>query len=59
LINTTDPAARKSTWGKIQSLIYEQVPVMKVGDAYTYDIASPKLKGLNPNGPVFWNVSTK
>ncbi|WP_247807691.1 MULTISPECIES: ABC transporter substrate-binding protein [unclassified Bradyrhizobium] len=59
LINTTDPAARKSTWDKIQSLIYEQVPVMKVGDAYTYDIASPKLKGLNPNGPVFWNVSTK
>ena len=44
---------------KIQSLIYEQVPVMKVGDAYTYDIASPKLKGLNPNGPAFWNVSTK
>jgi len=30
-----------------------------VGDAYTYDVASPKLKGLNPNGPVFWNVSTK
>lgn len=59
LINTTDPAARKSTWDKIQLLIYEQVPVMKVGDAYTYDIASPKLKGLNPNGPVFWNVSTK
>ncbi len=24
---------------------------MKVGDAYTYDIASPKLQGLNPNGP--------
>ena len=59
LIKSTDPTARKSTWDKIQSLIYDQVPVMKVGDAYTYDIASPKLKGLNPNGPVFWNVSTK
>jgi peptide/nickel transport system substrate-binding protein len=59
LIQSTDPAARKSTWDKIQALIYEQVPVMKVGDAYTYDIASPKLVGLNPNGPAFWNVTTK
>ncbi|MBR0839930.1 ABC transporter substrate-binding protein [Bradyrhizobium liaoningense] len=59
LIKSTDPSARKATWDKIQALIYEQVPVMKVGDAYTYDIASPKLRGLNPNGPVFWNVSTK
>lgn len=59
LTSTTDPAARKATWDKIQALIYQQVPVMKVGDAYTYDIASPKLKGLNANGPAFWNVSTK
>ncbi len=59
LVNSSDPAARKATWDKIQTLLYEQVPVMKVGDAYTYDIASPKLQGLNPNGPVFWNVSTK
>ncbi|SFJ02084.1 ABC transporter substrate-binding protein [Bradyrhizobium sp. Gha] len=59
LISSTEPAARKATWDKIQALIYDQVPVMKVGDAYTYDIASPKLKGLNPNGPAFWNVSAK
>jgi peptide/nickel transport system substrate-binding protein len=59
LVNSSDQAARKATWDKIQALIYEQVPVMKVGDAYTYDVASPKLMGLNPNGPAFWNVSTK
>ena len=59
LVNSSDQTARKATWDKIQALIYEQVPVMKVGDAYTYDVASPKLTGLNPNGPVFWNVSTK
>ncbi len=59
LTNSSDQAARKATWDKIQALIYQQVPVMKVGDAYTYDIASPKLKGLNANGPAFWNVSTK
>jgi peptide/nickel transport system substrate-binding protein len=59
LVNSSDQAARKATWDKIQALIYEQVPIMKVGDAYTYDIASPKLKDLNPNGPAFWNVSAK
>ena len=59
LVNSSDQTARKATWDKIQALIYEQVPVIKVGDAYTYDIASPKLKDLNPNGPAFWNVSTK
>jgi peptide/nickel transport system substrate-binding protein len=59
LTSSSDQTARKATWDKIQSLLYEQVPVMKVGDAYTYDIASPKLKGLNPNGPAFWNVSTQ
>jgi len=59
LVNSSDQAARKAVWDKIQALVYEQVPVMKVGDAYTYDVASPKLTGLNPNGPVFWNVSTK
>jgi len=59
LTNTSDQAARKAAWDKIQALFYEQVPAMKVGDAYTYDIASPKLRGLNPNGPAFWNVSAK
>jgi len=59
LTNSSDQTARKAAWEKIQALFYEQVPAMKVGDAYTYDIASPKLKGLNPNGPAFWNVSAK
>ena len=40
------PEARKAVWDKIQALFYEQVPAMKVGDAYAYDIASPKVKGL-------------
>ena len=33
---------------------------MKVGDAYSYDIASPKLKGMGDPTvfwPHFWNVS--
>jgi peptide/nickel transport system substrate-binding protein len=40
-------------------LIYEQVPAIKVGDAYSYDIASKKLKGMGDSTvlwPHFWNV---
>ena len=57
---TNDVAARKATWAKIQSLIYTQVPTMKTGDVYTYNIASPKLKGIKETTliwPHFWGVS--
>ena len=57
---TNDPAHRKATWAKIQSLIYTQVPTMKTGDVYTYNIASPKLSGIEATTliwPHFWGVS--
>ena len=57
---TSDPDERKAIWSKIQALIYEQVPTMKTGDVYTYNIASPDLKGLGDATliwPSFWNVS--
>ena len=57
---TADPQERKEIWAQIQSLIYEQVPTMKTGDVYTYNIASPALKGLGETTliwPHFWNVS--
>ena len=57
---TNDPADRKVTWGKIQSLIYTQVPTMKTGDVYTYNIASPRLSGIETTTliwPHFWGVS--
>lgn len=57
---TSDADERKTIWADIQSLIYEQVPAMKTGDIYTYNIASPKLKGLSESTliwPAFWNVS--
>lgn len=60
LTNTFDLEARKATWDKIQALFYEQVPAMKVGDGYAYDIASPKVKGLGETAdyrPHFWNVT--
>ena len=57
---SSDPAERQEIWAEIQALIYEQVPTMKTGDIYNYDIASPSLQGLGDKSliwPSFWNVS--
>jgi peptide/nickel transport system substrate-binding protein len=57
---SSDEAERQEIWGEIQALIYEQVPTMKTGDVYTYNIASPKLQGMGEATliwPSFWNVS--
>lgn len=57
---SSDPAERQAIWSEIQALIYEQVPTMKTGDVYTYNIASPELNGLAEATliwPHFWNVS--
>ncbi len=57
---SSDPAERVEIWSQIQELIYEQVPTMKTGDVYTYNIASPELDGLGEATliwPHFWNVS--
>lgn len=57
---TADVDARAETWSKIQDLIYQQVPAVKTGDVYSYNIASPALEGL-PEAttffPNFWGVS--
>ncbi|HMB47734.1 MAG TPA: ABC transporter substrate-binding protein [Afifellaceae bacterium] len=57
---TADVAKRAEAWAKLQGLIYEEVPAMKTGDIYSYNIASPKLKGLPEKTvlwPNFWGVS--
>ena len=57
---SSDPVERQAIWAEIQALIYEQVPTMKTGDVYTYNIASPQLAGLGEATliwPHFWNVS--
>ena len=58
--SSADPAERQAIWSDLQALIYEQVPTMKTGDIYTYNIASPDLDGLGEATliwPHFWNVS--
>jgi peptide/nickel transport system substrate-binding protein len=60
--STLDQKKRLETWTQIQKLMYEQVPVLKVGDVYTYDIYSPKVQDLGETQliwPKFWNVSFK
>ena len=57
---SADPAERTAIWAEIQAAIYDQVPTMKTGDVYTYNIASPSLSGLTDATliwPHFWNVS--
>ena len=57
---SADPAERVGIWAEIQAAIYDQVPTMKTGDVYTYNIASTELAGLTDATliwPHFWNVS--
>ena len=57
---TSDLAARQATWEKLQALMYEQLPAVKVGNIYSYDIASPALNTAwtsAPSFPYFWNAS--
>ncbi len=56
---SSNPDERKKIWDQLQQTIYSQVPTMKAGDFYSYNIASPKLKGLADATliwPHFWNV---
>jgi peptide/nickel transport system substrate-binding protein len=52
--STADLTQRKAVWDKIQELYYEQVPAIKVGDAYSFDVISPKVQNLV--SPLFWPV---
>ncbi|TYB88651.1 ABC transporter substrate-binding protein [Oceaniovalibus sp. ACAM 378] len=50
---TSDLEARQATWAELQALIYEQVPAVKVGNVYSFDIASPKLQTTWDSAPAF------
>ena len=59
---TLDEKERKKIWDQIQQLVYEQVPIMKTGVNFIYDVYSPKLTGLEDTAliwPRFWGVGTK
>jgi peptide/nickel transport system substrate-binding protein len=53
---STDQEERRQTWTDIQKLMYEQVPVIKVGDVFNFDIVSPQIEGLPEQQTMFWPV---
>lgn len=59
---STDLEERKQLWADIQALMYEQVPGIKPGDVFLFDIAAPSLEGVPEEKstmvwPTFWGVS--
>jgi peptide/nickel transport system substrate-binding protein len=56
---TLDTQERMDIWADIQSLVYEQIPIIKTGDIFNYDIYTPELQGLGETQliwPKFWGV---
>jgi peptide/nickel transport system substrate-binding protein len=56
---TIDPVKRKEIWEKIQTLVYEEIPVMKSGFHYVYYLYSPKIEGVGDSAliwPKFWGI---
>lgn len=52
-----DPAKRAALWGKVQEVVYEEVPYVRVGNFASLAGLSAKLKGYKPMPwPAFWNV---
>ena len=56
----TDPAKRMVALENIQKIFYDEVPLARTGDIFTYDIYSPKVQGVGSetllNFNKFWNV---
>ena len=53
-----DPAKRAADWGSLQELIYQEVPVARIGNFNALGIRGSKLQGLQlAVWPFFWNVS--
>jgi peptide/nickel transport system substrate-binding protein len=53
-----DHESQVQVWQEIQETIWEEVPIIKIGDFYGYAIATPDVEGLQPIYTMpFWNVS--
>lgn len=60
LVGTSDLGEREGAWATTQELVYEQIPAVKVGDVFSFDIASPQLKtpwDRAPAFPYFWGAT--
>lgn len=55
-----DPAKRAALWGKVQQLVYDEVPYINVGKFNGLSSRSPALDGYVPaTWPFFWNARIK
>lgn len=53
----TDPAKRGPLWGKVQQVVYDEVPFIEVGKFNGLSARSAKLQGYTPAiWPFFWNT---
>jgi peptide/nickel transport system substrate-binding protein len=53
-----DVAKRGPLWGKVQALVYDEVPFVEVGKFNALSARSSKLQGYQPMPwPFFWNTS--
>ncbi|HLI11086.1 MAG TPA: ABC transporter substrate-binding protein [Alphaproteobacteria bacterium] len=56
----SDPVKRGALWGKVQAVIYDEVPFIKVGNFNSLVAVSTRLEGYTPMPwPFFWNVGLK
>jgi peptide/nickel transport system substrate-binding protein len=52
-----DPAKRAALWAKVQQVVYDEVPYVRVGNFASLAGLSAKLKGYKPMPwPAFWNT---
>lgn len=56
----SDPAKRGALWGKVQQVVYDEVPYINVGKFNSLSARSPALDGFQPTvWPFFWNTRIK
>lgn len=59
-VGATSDADKISAWIQIQKLTYEQIPIIKLGDTYEYDVYAAGLMGFDDSAPIwphFWGIS--
>jgi peptide/nickel transport system substrate-binding protein len=53
----SDPAKRAALWAKVQQVVYDEVPYVRIGNFASLAGVSGKLQGYTPMPwPAFWNV---
>ncbi len=54
----SDPDKRIELWANVQKVIYDELPLIKIGDFNAVAAKSTKLEGVDPAPwPYFWNAS--